>query len=283
MAARPPEPTLDLFAAQLRRSEGASLLAQHEWRAVGGRGDWLAQWQKRLPRVLAIVGSAQVTAASDAAANVAPTLEATGFPETRLAVVEPRRFAGWSERVPLPRLMLSPVVVSRMAPGDEDAMLAAGGRWLDRMVSTLVADAGRAAGGVQIAATENAGWVRYEPAPYCQRCAPLVGKFFRYSQGFQRHPQCPAVHRAASRREPPKGYSSRPGADEVKDLTEAQKKALTEGADLFKVINSHRRRGLETAGIGNVTRRGTPAWIYARAGDDRDAALRLFREHGYLR
>lgn len=283
MATRPPESTLALYRAQVRRSQGASLLALHEWQSVGGRGDWLEQWTKLLPRVASIVGAAQLVSAREAAAAVSPALEESGFPEATLAAVDPQRFVGWTDRAPLRTALLSPVVKARMAPGSEDEMLAAGGRWLDRMVSTLVADAGRAASGVQIAATKNAGWVRYEPAPYCQRCAPLVGKWFAHNKGFQRHPQCPAVHRPASRREPPKGYSSHPGADEVKDLTDAQRKALAEGADLFKVINSHRRRGLETAGIGNVTRRGTPAWIYAQAGDDRAAAVRLFRQFGYLK
>ncbi|MCT1459876.1 hypothetical protein M3G03_10070 [Aestuariimicrobium sp. p3-SID1156] len=279
----PPESTLALYGAQLRRSNGAALLALHEWQLVGGRGDWLAQWQKRIPRVAAIVGAAQVTAASEAAGNVPEALEDTGFPERQLAVVEPKRFAGWTEHAPLLVVLSSPVIKARMASGSEDEMLAAGGRWLERMVSTLVADAGRAASGVQIAATEDTGWVRYEPAPYCQRCAPLVGKWFRHSQGFQRHPQCPAVHRPASRREPPRGYASRPDPDQVKDLTEAQKKALADGADLFKVVNSHRHKRMEPAGIGNVNRRGTPAWIYAQAGDDRAAAVRLFRQFGYLK
>lgn len=281
--ASPPESTLALYDAQLKRSNGAALLALHEWQRVGGRGDWLAQWQKRLPRVAAIVGAAQVTAASEAADNVPEALEGTGYPEAQLATVNPRRFAGWTDSAPLGLLLVSPVVRARMASGDEDDMLAAGGRWLDRMVSTLVADAGRAAGGVQIAATRNTGYIRYEPAPYCQRCAPLVGKWFRHSQGFQRHPQCPAVHRPASRREPPRGYESRPDADQIKDLTEAQKKALADGADLFKVVNAHRRGRLEVAGVGNVRRQGTPAWIYAQAGDDRAAAVRLFRQFGYLK
>ena len=41
-----------------------------------------------------------------------------------------------------------------------------------------------------IMATRNAGYVRYEPAPYCQRCAVLVGKWFKANTGFQRHPRC---------------------------------------------------------------------------------------------
>lgn len=278
-----PQPTADLLAAQSRRTDTASALALREWRRVGGRGDWLAQWLKLLPTVGRIVGVAQLGAARDAALAVGPALEESGFPEPELGAVNPQRFVGWTERAPLRTVLLSPVVHARMASGSEAEMLAVGGGWLARMVSTLVADAGRAAAGVQIAATERAGWVRYEPPPYCQRCAPLVGRWYRYSQGFQRHPQCPAVHRPASEREPRSGWSSAPDASEVKDLTASQRRALDEGADLNRVVNAHRRKRLEVAGVGNRHREGTPAWIYARAGDDRAAAVELLRRYGYLK
>lgn len=277
-----PESTRRLLLATARRGDAAGLLALREWGKVGGSGDWLEQWQKSLPRVSVLVAAAQVAAAKDAAASIADALEETGYPEQQLGTVIPRKFAGWSEKLPVPTLLSTAVVKARMAPGDEDAMLAVGGGWLQRMVSTLVTDAGRAAGGVQIAATENAGWVRHEPSPYCMRCAPLVGEFYRHNQGFQRHPQCPAVHRPASDREPHDGWSSAPDPSEIKDLTEAQRKALDEGADLNKVVNAHRRKPMDVAGVGNAQRRGTPAWIYKQAGDDRAAAAQLLRQFGYI-
>lgn len=62
---------------------------------------------------------------------------------------------------------------------------------LDRMVSTLVSDAGRSGMGVATAIRPGVtGHIRYVNSPSCARCAILAGRFYRWSSGFQRHPHC---------------------------------------------------------------------------------------------
>ena len=84
----------------------------------------------------------------------------------------------------------------------------------------------------------------------------------------------------------PKGYRADIDPDQIHDLTEAERKALAEGADLGRVVNSQRGaakdRMTTTAGPGpREGARLTPDGIYQRAGS-RDEAVDLLRRHGYL-
>lgn len=75
-------------------------------------------------------------------------------------------------------------------------------------------------------------------------------------------------------------------AGQVRGLTEAQRNAIDEGADMAQVVNS--RRGMESAGqltTPEAARRRvrlSPEGIYTQADGDRDKALRLLRREGYL-
>src|SRR5690606_36298272 len=62
---------------------------------------------------------------------------------------------------------------------------------LDMMVRTQVADAGRVADGVALAVRRRAGgYVRMVVGATCSRCIILAGTWYRWNQGFQRHPRC---------------------------------------------------------------------------------------------
>lgn len=76
---------------------------------------------------------------------------------------------------------------------------------------------------------------------------------------------------------------------QVHGLRESEVKAIADGADPAQVVNARRgSKGMTTT--ESTTRRGranrgrlTPDGIYTQAGDDRDRALALLREHGYIR
>ena len=153
------------------------------------------------------------------------------------------------------------------------------------LVRTQVQDAGRMALQSGMAAEPKVrGYVRKVNLPACARCIILSGRFYRYSDGFQRHPNCdctmipalaggafietadPAELIARMQAEHPKSLK--------KSLTEGDLQALAHGADLNQVVNAH--RGMTTAaGPGRriqVTTEGTTKRGFA--------GQRLIREAG---
>lgn len=144
----------------------------------------------------------------------------------------------------------------------------------DRIVSTLVSDAGRSAMGVYTAsrATE-VGSIRVLTPPSCARCAILAGRWYRWSEGFDRHPQCDCqmlpANRGAALWDPHQAYergeigSYRTMPDGSKrfeqGLTKAQRQAVEDGADISQVVNA--QKGLQTVNFAGrrvqVTTEGT--------------------------
>lgn len=288
-----PQATLDLYDATRRRSVATTLGVRRLWDRIDPDADWAAQWALMLPSAVALVGSAQVGAATDGAASVAVSLRQSGFPERRLAGVAPRAFSGWLEDVDtgaatrLDKALYAPVIRAREAAGSPAEMLLVGRGALESIARTAVSDAGRNGTGVQAVATERTMAVWYEPPPFCQRCAVLIGKRVRPTTQFKRHPRCDGAVRIMSERDHSELADVTP--DQVTDLTDAQRKAIEDGADMGQVINVKRggalRRGgtTTTAGAKRGQARLTPRGIYDITGDDRDAAIELLRQHGYLR
>ena len=278
-----PQATADLYAAQSYRSSAAAVEAVSAWSQVGPGGDWDAQWRSLLPRVMARLLVFQVASAQDAAAAITPALDETGFPGQQLAAVNPRAFAGRT----LNGGMLSDavwrtVIDARVASGAPEQMLATAGARLATVVQTAMADTARLAGQAQITATKDCGYVRWEPAPYCHRCAPLVGKWFAHNKGFERHPRCDAIHRPASSREAPAWYSRTLRLDDVRDLTDAERRAISDGSDIYRVLNADRYSDRGMTGWAATNKPGSVGWIYSRGGD-REQTLALLRRFGYLK
>lgn len=167
---------------------------------------------------------------------------------------------------------------------------------LELMALTQIADAGRVAAGVAITARRRVGWTRMVNPPCCPRCAVLAGKYFRWNEGFQRHPNCDCRHIptqedvAGDVRTDPKALFD---GGQVHGVTQAEQKAITAGADINRVINARRSRYMDDAGRrltrDSTTRRGTgiavritPEQIYNTVGDDQAAALTQLKRFGYL-
>lgn len=165
------------------------------------------------------------------------------------------------------------------------------------IVTTQLKDAARVSAGISIAARPKVqGYVRMISPPCCPRCAILAGKYFRWNAGFARHPNCDCRHIPAAedraddmRTDPTALFKS----GQVRGLTKAETKAISQGADLGRVVNARRSMYVDPAGRRltreATTRRGgvrgprpTPEQIYRDAGDDRDAAIRSLKRFGYL-
>jgi hypothetical protein len=165
------------------------------------------------------------------------------------------------------------------------AMLdASGAVGLERLVESLVQDAGRAAESVAAAVRPNVYHVRYVSPPSCSRCAVLAGRVYRWSDGFLRHPHCDCTmiptRSASPLRQSPDALVA---AGHVTGLSKADRKAIADGADLSQVVNIRRRQaGLREAGaVLSRDGRLTPAGIY-RLASDRAHAVELLRAAGYI-
>lgn len=167
---------------------------------------------------------------------------------------------------------------------------------LSLMAATQIADAGRVAAGLSIAARPHVGWTRMVNSPCCPRCALLAGKFYRWNTGFQRHPNCHCTHIPTQEdvvgdvRTDPKALFD---GGHVTGVTKAEQAALDAGGDFSRIFNARRGRYVDEAGHrltrDSTTRRGTgikvrptPEQIYRSAGDNQAAALRSLKKFGYL-
>lgn len=265
--------------------------------------DFDTSWRTVGPRLLLLASSAQLGAARAGAAYVPRVLAETGQADDPMGEVNPRAFAGTAaDGRSLDGLLYGAVTEAKSAVGgglSPGLALQQGGRWLDMAAHTLVADAGRASSGVGIAARPRVGYVRMLNPPSCSRCAILAGRWYRFSQGFRRHPRCdcqmsPATEDVAGdfRTDPQAAFR----AGQITDLRPAEVKALSEGADLSQVVNARRGRsgldGLTTnegttrAGLAGKRLSGatrlSPEGIYAQSGENRAEAVRLLKQHGYL-
>lgn len=157
---------------------------------------------------------------------------------------------------------------------------------LDRLVSTLVSDAGRSGMGVAAAVRPAVtGHVRYLSPPSCSRCAVLAGRFYRWSSGFLRHPHCDCQMVPSNGHAAP-GLTTDPieafKAGQVRGLSQADAQAIRDGADFGRVVNVRS----STAGLrpSSVITRGdklTPEGIY-RVAAGRDEAIALLGKQGYI-
>jgi hypothetical protein len=222
----------------------------------------------------------------------------------------------------LASLLVQPALtaLSALSAGvDRGRAMASGLAALRMIVGTQVADAGRVADGVALTARPAAtGYVRMLSPPSCARCVVLAGRRYRWSAGFARHPRCDCVHVpshllvAGDLLTSPKTYfSSLSTVEQDQVFGRAGARAIRDGANIGQVVNA--RSGMYTAGgrqltRSGITRRGLyggyridpetgklvrrkkgskvpprlmPEEIYRQAAD-REEAIALLREHGYL-
>ena len=304
-------PAIEHHYGLVRDQEARALAtATRHWRKLGP--NWIGQaWAERIPTVAAAITTAQRTAATSALVSGALALGQQGTWAEPDDIVDPDAFAGLAaDGRPLDTLLRGPAITARtlIADGVEPAQaLAAGGRQLSMMVLTEIADAGRGAAGVQIAARPRVGYVRMLNPPSCSRCVILAGSFYRWNKGFLRHPRCDCVHvptmvtdQAEAFAEgliddPYEAFNRMSEAEQNRVFTNAGAQAIRDGADMYQVVNA--RRGMKFRGAfttegtskhglaGQILRRGqkrmTPETIY-RLNPNREQAVEALRAQGYI-
>lgn len=215
--------------------------------------------------VARVVVRHQAAAAATVTAALSAMLAEQGTPVPPGAALAPLAFTA------------SPEAVTEMAAAVDQ-------NWqLDRLVMSLVTDAARGAESVSIATRPRVGYVRYVSPPCCSRCAILAGRFYRWSSGFDRHPGCDCTHLPTT--DPRSEFIQNPHdlVDKglVTGLSKADQRALTDGADLNRLVNA-KNGGLRRANFGVGRTRLSPDSIYRAADGDRPTAMRLLRLHGYI-
>lgn len=180
-------------------------------------------------------------------------------------------------------------------------------RSVDQLIESEVRDAGRAAFQAELVqATTHQYYVRLLTPPSCKRCVVLAGRVYKDLDGFERHPGDDCVHWPVKdwQTAHDAGLVSSPAEafdkGMIRDLTQAERKAIEDGADITTVINSG--SGMYTASLYGhrvkATRYGTtkraewrrknpsrlvrlrPDAIYQFAQDRADAR-RLLKLYGY--
>lgn len=172
-------------------------------------------------------------------------------------------------------------------PGEMVAMMdVAGDAGFDRLVESIVQDAGRAAESVAAAVRPDVWHVRFLSPPSCSRCVALAGRVYRYSEGFLRHPNCDCVMIPTTVAAPDliQDPAELLAQGQVTGLSKADAKAIADGADFGQVVNVRTRKaGLREAGRA-LARAGrpTPEAIY-RMASSRSEAVELLGKFGYVR
>lgn len=266
-----PQATADLYRSNRRRVAALLPYLHREWGLIGE--DLELGWQQRGPRITALTSAAIAGAAADGASSVPTALAQNKHFSAPLFRIDPMSFGsvanlapygdGSGAAVPLGRHLYGAVIRARSAAADSlDERLLIGRQALDQLVHTQVVDAARSASQVTVAATPRTGYIRYVNPPCCQDCAVQAGRFFRWNQGFERHPNCDCVHVPWGEGEPV-GYTTDVPLDQIKDLTVGQRMALEDGADLSQVVNAYRNTPTSKSGrklrdkMGDYTVEGT--------------------------
>jgi len=295
---------LDHYRRRRRLVEEVARAARQTWRQVD-RGDIAGSWLTLLPRLLAAVMGAQLAAAQTADDYLAAVLAEQDIDPAAEGALVPSALVGVaSDGRELDTLLYQPAIAAKAALAEGATVpraMAAGQATLDMIVRTQVADAGRVADQVALTARREAtGYVRMVVGASCARCIILAGRWYRWNQGFQRHPRCDCVH-IPSRESiadditasPRKIFESMDEAEQDRVFGRAGAQAIRDGADMARVVNA--RRGMYTAGGLRLTREATtrrgigrpirlmPEEIYRQANGNREEALRLLRLHGYIR
>lgn len=216
----------------------------------------------------AVIASHQIVAASQAPVAVAQMLLEQEVKERAQA------------------LLVSPEFTTALADVTAMAEQIATDYEFDRLVSSLVQDAGRTAESVAVTVTPHVEYVRFLNLPSCSRCAVLAGRIYRYSTGFQRHPGCDCIMLPVTVANDQ--YVHDPvelmKAGQITDLSKADRKAILDGADFGRVTNARLRNGgvRDSGLVLSRAGRPTPAAIY-RATNSRDEAIAALIAAGYVR
>ena len=207
-------------------------------------------------RVLSVVTAAQMAAVEESERAVEAMLTEQGIDARSEFTVSPSSLAGVASD--------GRDLASLLALADTAARF-------DLIVETQLADVGRHATAAAMGARPQVtGYVRMVEPGACSRCIILAGRWYRWSDGFARHPRCRCTHIPSNedapgdlRTDPNAMFEAMSQADQDRAFGVAGAEAIRQGADMNQVVNA--RRGMAPAQLAGrdvlttsegVTRRG---------------------------
>ena len=284
--------------------------ASKHWRRVAPSA--ISQtWIQQLPALTAATAQAQREVASSALVMSAGVLEDQGSWAAPRGFLNPDSLAGFApDGRDLDTLFYSPAIkaksniknglgaVPALRKAESDLMM---------LMMSVIADTARQAQSVMTAVRPGTGYVRVAHGGACDRCLILAGRFYRWNQGFLRHPQCDCQHVAAHMssdaakargmyEDPYEAFNNLSEVEQDRAFGRARAQAIRDGADISQVVNSRRgmtpnglfttegtsKRGYASRGLKPGQRRATPELIYQWADGSKERAHALLVEHGYI-
>lgn len=312
-------PTLEAVAdSHVARQKRIALKAAKKLAALWRRTDpnrMAMSWRELIPEAMSVLAQGQTEAAAGATLYVEQALLAQGLSFAAEGTLNPTMLAGIASDGREVRTLLYQPVISMLTAVKQGQTIpramAMGLSSLDMISRTQISDAGRAAESVAMTARPRVkGYVRMLSTPSCSRCIILAGKWFKWNDGFRRHPRCDCRHIPSAentdadvRTDPGALFQSMSAEQQDKSFGRAGAEAIRNGADINQVVNA--RRGMDTATVfgkkvthtrEGVTRYGSagqrlgkspvrlmPEQILKEANGNREEAIRLLRLYAYIR
>lgn len=242
-----------------RTAAAAAAAVSALWRQIDD-ANIIESWSALLDPALDQVERAQLAAAVRGTRYVDDVVRAQGVSPAPAGRVNAAAMAGTaSDGRPLATLLALPAhqTVGRISGGQSGEAAVASGRYqLMMFAATQVQDAGRMSASVGMTADRQLGGYRRQlTPPSCSRCAVLAGRWYRWNEGFLRHPNCDCVHVPGIGRsvdvagletfDPAAYFDSLEEGEQDRIFTQAGARAIRDGADVGQVVNA--RRGMRTA------------------------------------
>lgn len=292
---------VEIAAAHARRQVALARRVATELARLWARVDRQAigpSWTAALPAAVQVLGSGQALAVASSGAYLDDLLDVYGLPVGGEGRVRVEALAGVaSDGRDLAGLLYRPAVTALSAVkagASEQRAMAAGRFTLDLVARSQVADAGRVADQVALTVRPQlGGYVRMVVGGTCSRCLILAGRWYRWNEGFLRHPRCDCRHIPAAedragdlRTDPRAAFEAMDAGEQDRVFGADGAQAIRDGADMARVVNA--RRGMQSAAGRLFTTEAAgrrprlmPEQIY-RDARDRDDAIRLLRLHRYI-
>lgn len=291
-----PQSTAAFYRDQQRIADVTGRAVAKQWRGLGD--DFDLGWARIRGGTTEVVQAGMAASVRSAAAYTPSLLAETGVaapPAGRLlqarfyeSAPDGSELASYFDAAPI----RAKQAVAAGATGLRARQMA--GAWLMSKVLTVLADTRRDVVSVDMAQRPNlTGYVRMLNPPSCKDCAILAGKWFRWNEGFERHPNCDCVHIPATNQQwaeaegfvsdPYEYFNSLTEAEQDRLFTRAGAQTVRDGGDIYRVVN------IQNRGLGvskQAVKYGTPLRMRPQdiydLGLTREQTIRVLAREGYI-
>lgn len=250
--------------------------ADKAWLMVDA-GNLDASWNLVAPRAVALVGAAQVAAASQADGYLTGLARTRGIQDDPVGRVNADAFRDFTgSGVPLAAYLAGALgsvkgLIGRgWSPGQA---LQSGRLRFANSITTTIGDQSRqavtSAMGVRASGlNRGGGWVggytRMVSAKACSRCIILAGRRYQMEEAFKRHPGCLCSHIPSAENvdddpttDPHAAFESMTKEEQDERFGKANAEAIRQGGDIFQVVNATDSGSVFSASGNRFTRSGT--------------------------